>query len=55
LSELYWSTQQAVQTNICDVCDPSKPSFDVIRLAVTEGCCQSEYQYDITGDNVFPM
>ena len=60
LSALYWSTQQAVQTNICDVCDPSKASFDVVRLAVTvrceavravtEGCCQSEYRCDITGD-----
>jgi hypothetical protein len=34
-SVLYWPTQQAVQTDICDVCDCSKASFDVIRLAVT--------------------
>ena len=35
LSAWYWSTQQAVQTNICV---PSKASFDVIRLAVTVRC-----------------
>jgi hypothetical protein len=35
LSVLYWPTQQAVQTDIYDVCDRSKASFDVIRLAVT--------------------
>jgi hypothetical protein len=60
LSEFYCCTQQAVQTNICDVCNPSKASFDVIRLAVTvrceavtavtEGWCPSEYRCDITAD-----
>jgi hypothetical protein len=60
LSALYWPTQQAVQTRICDDCDPSKASFDAIRLAVTvsfedvtavtEGCWPSEYRCDITGD-----